>query len=110
LIPLNPFDKDLKKSTIYIPIAGGNMKSTKETIQAFVVDNFLFGDSGSLTDDVSFLDEGIIDSTGVLELVTFLEETFSISVNDDELTPENLDSLNKITTFVDNKKEAQAAA
>lgn len=86
------------------------MKSTKETIHAFVVDNFLFGDSESLTDDVSFLDEGIIDSTGVLELVTFLEETFSISVNDDELTPENLDSLNKITTFVDNKKEAQAAA
>lgn len=86
------------------------MKSTKETIRTFVVDNFLFGDNESLTDDVSFLDEGIIDSTGVLELVTFLEETFSISVNDDELTPENLDSLNKITAFVDNKKREQAAA
>lgn len=86
------------------------MESTKDIVRAFIVDNFLFGDSDGLEDDMSFLDEGIIDSTGVLELVTFLEETYSISIGDEELIPENLDCITNIVAFVDKKKVQQAAA
>jgi len=56
-----------------------------------------------LKDDTSFLEEGIIDSTGVLELVTFLEEEFEIEVNDEELIPENLDSINNVTAYLEGK-------
>ena len=78
----------------------------KETVQQFIVDNFLFGDKSGLEDNTSFLNEGIIDSTGILELITFLEETFDIHIGDHELVPENLDSLNNIEQFVSQKKEA----
>ena len=62
------------------------MSTTAHDIRAFVIANFLFGQNGpDLTDDKSFLDNGIIDSTGVLELVAFLEEKFGISVGDREL-------------------------
>jgi len=76
----------------------------KDAVQQFVVDNFLFGDATSLEADTSFLNEGIIDSTGILELIMFLEETFDIKIEDHELVPENLDSLNNISQFVDGKK------
>ena len=59
-------------------------------------------------DDDSFLDSGFIDSTGVLELVNFLEETFGITIEDEELLPDNLDSLNKLIAFVKKKKEHAA--
>jgi len=72
-------------------------------VRAFIVENFLFGDSSSLKDDTSFLQEKIIDSTGILEIITFLEEQFSITINDDELLPENLDSLNNIDAFLKRK-------
>lgn len=86
------------------------MTDTKETIKTFIVDNFLFGNFEGLNDDTSFLDEGIIDSTGVLELVTFLEEAFSIIIADEDLIPENLDSVNNITQYLWSKLEAVAAA
>jgi acyl carrier protein len=77
------------------------MKHTpKETIRKFIVDNFLFGEAGDLKDHTSFLEEGIIDSTGVLELIEFLEETFDISIADDEIIPENLDSLDNLEIFL----------
>ena len=79
------------------------MNETKEKIQAFVVENFLFGSEDGLKNETSFLDEGIIDSTGILELVTFLEEEFSITVEDEELVPENLDSINNVTAFLERK-------
>lgn len=79
------------------------MNDIKNTIRAYIVENFLFGDDDGLNDATSFLDEGIIDSTGILELVTFLEETFSIKVEDEELVPENLDSLNNIHAFLERK-------
>jgi acyl carrier protein len=75
----------------------------KEKIRAFVVENFLFGNDEGLKDDSSFLDEGIIDSTGILELVSFLEEAFSISVDDEDLVPENLDSINNVTGYLERK-------
>lgn len=86
------------------------MKSSIDLIREFVVDNFLFGDGDALHDDTSFLDEGIIDSTGVLELVTYLEETFSITVADEELVPENLDSIINVSKFINNKKLKNEAA
>jgi acyl carrier protein len=71
-----------------------------ETVRQFVVDTFLFGDGANLMDDTSFLENGIIDSTGILELITFLEETYQISIQDNELVPENLDSLKKVEQFL----------
>ena len=79
------------------------MEDIKTSITAFIVDNFLFGNADDLNDDTSFLEEGIIDSTGVLELTTFLEETFDITVDDEELIPENLDSINNVTAFLNAK-------
>ena len=79
------------------------MNVTKEKIKTFIVENFLFGSEDGLKDETSFLEEGIIDSTGILELVTFLEEEFSIAIEDEELVPENLDSINNVTTFLERK-------
>jgi len=76
------------------------MNEPKEAIRAFVVDNFLYGDDENLDDNSSFLEEGIIDSTGILELVTYLEETFKIFVEDEELVPENLDSIAKVVRYI----------
>ena len=79
-------------------------------VRDFVVKNFLFGDGASLKDDTSFLEEGIIDSTGILELIMFLEETYGIEIKDSELVPDNMDSLQNIGRFVQNKTIARAAA
>ena len=75
----------------------------KTKIRDFIVENFLFGSADDLVDDTSFLDGGIIDSTGVLELVEFLEEEFSVTIDDEELIPENLDSINCVTAFLEKK-------
>ena len=82
------------------------MNSTNPTtqIRSFIFENFLFdADESSLGNDDSFLEQGIIDSTGVLELVEWLEETFSLKVQDEELVPENLDSVNKLSAFIAQK-------
>ncbi len=76
---------------------------TVSLVRDFVVENFLFGDGKVLKEDTSFMEEGIIDSTGILELVFFLEETFDISVADTELVPENFDSLSRISKYVETK-------
>ena len=73
------------------------------TIKNFIIENFLFGDGKNLKNDTSFLESGIIDSTGILELITFLEDTYEIKVEDDELIPENLDSLNRVVHFLERK-------
>lgn len=76
----------------------------KSEIRNFILDNFLYGqDDGNLGDDVSFLSTGIIDSTGMLEVVSFVEESYGISVEDDELVPENLDSINNLSIYVQKK-------
>ncbi len=80
------------------------MDVSKDKIKSFIVENFLFGNDDGLENDTSFLEEGIIDSTGVLELITFLEEEFSIVVDDDELVPENLDSIDNVAAFVIRKQ------
>lgn len=75
----------------------------RQELRQFVVDNFLFGSGAWLTDDASFLDNGVIDSTGVLELIAFLEERFAISLQEFDLTPENLDSIDKVTRLVESR-------
>ena len=73
-------------------------------VRRFIGENFLFrDDSDAITHEASLLDAGIIDSTGVLELVCFLETTFGIEVQDDEMLPENLDSIRAIANYVDRK-------
>ncbi len=74
-----------------------------DNVRGFIVENFLFGDGESLREDTSLMEEGIMDSTGILELLFFIEETFGFSVKDDELVPENMDSLQNIARFVDRK-------
>lgn len=75
----------------------------KQIIRDFIVENFLFGDDGQLRDETSFLESGIVDSTGILELVSFLEERFEIKIEDEELVPENLDSLSNVAIYVEKK-------
>jgi len=77
-----------------------------EPVRRFITENFLFGRKHQLTDSDSFLESGIIDSTGVLELVAFLEKTYGISISDEELIPENLDSMNNISKYLRSKVTA----
>ena len=69
------------------------MDNMRERIRGFLIDNFLFGDEEGLEDQTSFLDGGIVDSTGILELVDFLDDEFNIKISDDEILPENLDGI-----------------
>ena len=76
----------------------------KAKIRAYILESFLYGGSDdAVADDDSFLEKGIIDSTGILELVGFIEETFSVKVADEELIPENMDSINKLGHFIAGK-------
>jgi len=79
------------------------MNGAREQIRSYIVENFLFGDDQGLEETTSFLESGMIDSTGILEVISFLEETFSIQINDKELVPENLDSISNIINFLDKK-------
>jgi acyl carrier protein len=79
------------------------MTEQGEIIRRYIVENFLFGDDKGLDDSTSFLESGIIDSTGILEVISFLEENFTIKIKDDELLPENLDSIYNILGFIGRK-------
>jgi len=80
------------------------MEATEKQIRQFIVDNFLFGQEDvAINDRDSLLQLGIIDSTGVLELVAFLEQKFGIKVDDEELVPANLDSIHDLVRFIDTK-------
>jgi len=73
------------------------------TIRQFIIENFLFGEDNNLKEETSFLESGMIDSTGILELVCYIEETFGISVQDEELIPENLDSIANVVAYLNRK-------
>jgi len=76
----------------------------EQNIREFIVSNFLFGvDDGSLKREDSFLQNGVIDSTGVLELVGFLEQSYKIEVSDHKLVPVNLDSIQNVAAYVSRK-------
>lgn len=74
-------------------------------VRSFVVETFLFGDTKTpLPEDGSLIENGLIDSTGILELVAFVEETFDITVSDEEILPANFDSIAKVQAFVERKR------
>lgn len=82
----------------------------RATIRTFVIENFLFGDAASMPDDkTSLLESGVLDSTGVLELVGFIEETWGFEMADDDIVPANLDSVTKIAAFVMSKRAHKVA-
>ena len=84
-----------------------NERQLRSEIRQFVLDELLLGDTASMLDDgESFLETGTIDSSGVLEIVMFLEHNFQLTVQDRELVPENLDSVNRLVQFVMRKKHA----
>jgi len=74
-------------------------------IRVYIVDNFLFGDDNELQEETSFLDSGIIDSTGIIELVSYIEESFDISVDDEDIIPENFDSIQNIAAYIMRRKK-----
>ena len=76
------------------------MNNSKEIVKDFIVDNFLFGNANKLDTDTPLFEKGIIDSTGVLELLAFIEENFNIKVSDEELVLSNFSSINAIEKFV----------
>jgi acyl carrier protein len=98
---------DLSKRAAFAPGVTGMI----DQVRNFIRENFLFGSPDApLKDDDSFHESGIIDSTGILELVSFVEETFGIHVNDEDLTPENFDSVNKVTNYIRRKQPAELRA
>jgi len=81
--------------------------STEQKLRKYILETYLFTtDDSALANDDSFLDKGIIDSTGILELVMYLEEEFGLAVADEELLPDNLDSINNLVKFVERKQAA----
>jgi acyl carrier protein len=79
--------------------------SLRKEIREFIVETFLFGDeSEKFEDNDSFMQKGIIDSTGVLELTSFLEEKYGVKVEDEELIPANLDSIDNLIGFISRKQ------
>lgn len=84
-----------------------NLDAARTQLRQFILSNYLFtDDQAALQDDASFLDGGILDSMGILELIDFLDETFKVKVEGDELVPENLDSINSLITFLATKTQA----
>lgn len=85
-------------------------ESIESRLRTFIQDNFLFADNlDAFADDASLIEAGVIDSTGVLELVSFLESDFSIAVADADIVPENLDSIGSIAAFVRSKQTTIAS-
>ncbi len=85
------------------------MERFERQLRKFIVENFLFGDETMpFSNEDSLLDRGLIDSTGVLELVAFLQQNFAITIADDEIVPDNLDSILGISDFVGQKLQARA--
>ncbi len=81
--------------------------ATKQALRTFILENYLFTDDQSaLADADSFLEKGVLDSTGIMEVVFFIEEKFGIRVEDEEMVPQNLDSIEHLVAFIERKKAA----
>jgi acyl carrier protein len=80
---------------------------TREKVRNFIIENFMFGsENASLNDEDPFIDEGIIDSTGFLEVIGYIQDEFNFEVADKELIPDNFDSVNKLVAYIDRKVQA----
>jgi acyl carrier protein len=84
--------------------------NVNESVKRFIVDNFFVADASTVSDDTSLILEGIVDSTGMLEVIGFLESTFHIAVGDTEATPDNLETIGRIAAFVARKQASGEAA
>ena len=80
------------------------MQDIKNLVRNFLLDNFVMGGNVEIADDASFMKGHILDSTGFIELILFIEETFGVKVDDDEMLPENFDSLLNIESYVGRKR------
>jgi len=83
--------------------------SIEQTIRHYIAENFLFEDKYPYRDEDSFLAKGIVDSTGILELITFVQQEFGIAIEDDELVPENLDSVHNLSNFIRTKNAQEVS-
>lgn len=84
------------------------MENIKVQLRQYIAENLLFSDNGAdMNDEESFLDSGIVDSLGVLELATYVEDTFAIEVPDEEVIPDNFDSISKLTAYISRKTLAR---
>jgi len=81
----------------------------KAEIREFIVENFLFGDGKDFNDDTNVFDKGIVDSTGVLEILCYIEETYDIVIDDDDITISNFSSLNNISNYIQNRLSKRSA-
>jgi acyl carrier protein len=79
--------------------------TTEDTLRSYILENYLFTDDpGALADSDSFMDKGILDSTGIMEMILFIEEEFGLTVTDQEMVPENLDSVRNVAAFIQRKQ------
>jgi acyl carrier protein len=86
-------------------MAAIDQATVRNEIRSFIYETYFFGDESETFEDTdSFMEHGIIDSTGVLELTSFLEEKYGVTVNDDEMLPANLDSVANLIAFIERKK------
>lgn len=85
------------------------MQDVKGAVRQFLLDNFAMGGGVTIADDTSFMESHILDSTGFIELITFIEETFGLAVDDEEMVPENFDSLLNIEGYVSRKRATAEA-
>jgi acyl carrier protein len=109
-MPMPVFDRGLLRTQQERKESGTPLETNKDVaprIRDYLSRNFLFGDGGfNYGDDASFLEMGIVDSFGVVELLAFVQEEFGISVADDELVPDNFDSVSKLSSFIVAKQGA----
>jgi acyl carrier protein len=84
------------------------MDQHKELVKNFIIESFLFGDEEKLKDDTDFFRSGIIDSTGIIELVGFIESSFPVKVEDEELVVNNFSSLNSVSAYLDRKLNSKS--
>jgi acyl carrier protein len=82
----------------------------QERIKQFIVENFYVTDPGRIEEETSLINEGIVDSTGMLEVIAFLESEFGIPIADTDMTPQNLETLGRIVRFVEKKKQQRKGA
>ena len=86
------------------------MRNAEEMIRTYIAENMLFSDDGyPHSDSASFLEEGIVDSMGILELMMFVEENFHITVEDEEVVPDNFDSVSKLAAYIRSKSPVVAS-
>lgn len=85
--------------------AGGGSEAIKARVRDFILDNiYMNGSTSDIGNDTSFIETNTVDSVGFIEIIAFLEESFGIEVLDEEMVPENLDSLNRVALFVARKR------